>query len=64
MQRGNVRLSDPVTTRKSKFEQGFRNELLVSFQNVGQGNEVCYFGTHWYKFLTSPGKFIFGPVSC
>ena len=44
MQRGNVRLSDPAdVTRKSKFEKGFRNELLVSLKNVGQGNEVWLF---------------------
>ena len=41
MQRRNVRWAGPADlTRKLKFEQGFRNELLVSFQNVGQGNEV------------------------
>ena len=41
MQGGNVRWAGPAdVTRKSKFEQSFRNELLVSFQNVGQGNEA------------------------
>ena len=41
MQLGNVPLAGPAdVTRKSKFDQGIRNELLVALQNVSQGNEV------------------------